>query len=89
MMELAPAALIGGFIVAATLPTDTEAFYTFLGHQIKNGGREISPEKLLEYWRQEHAEAVEDIRQGIRNMEAGLGVPFEQVKANMQRKYGI
>ncbi|MEX2171546.1 MAG: hypothetical protein WD851_19665 [Pirellulales bacterium] len=75
--------------MATQLPTDAEVFYDFLGHQIENGGRENSPEELLAYWRQEHAEAVEDIRQGLRNMEAGLGRPFEEVDAEMWKKYGV
>ena len=29
----------------------------------------------------EHAGAIEDVRQGINNMEAGLGRPFEEVDA--------
>lgn len=75
--------------MATQLPTDAECFHDFLGTQIENGGRELSPEELLAYWRQEHAEAVEDIRQGLRNMEAGLGRPFEEVDAEMRKKYGI
>jgi hypothetical protein len=69
--------------------TDTELFYDFFGEQIQNGGRDTPPEELLKWWRQEYEEAVEDIRQGIRNMEAGLGRPFEEFQADMRRKYGI
>lgn len=75
--------------MATQLPTDLEVFHDFLGQQIENGGRELSPEELLAYWRQEHAEAVEDIRQGIKDLEEGRFRSFEEVDADMRRKYGI
>ena len=75
--------------MATQLPTDAEAFYAFLGHQISNAGRESSPQELLAYWRQEHAEAVEDIRRGIRDLEAGRYRSLEEVDADMRRKHGI
>ena len=58
--------------MATQLPTDAEAFARFLTEQIANGGAEQSPEELLRIWRREHAEAIEDVRQGYKNMEAGL-----------------
>jgi hypothetical protein len=81
--------MTGELRMSTQLQTDTEAFYEFLGHQIQNGGKDTPPEELLKFWRQEFEEAVEDIREGIRNMEAGLGRPFEEVDAEMRKKYGI
>jgi hypothetical protein len=63
--------------------------FDFRGEQIENGGRETSPEELLAYWRQEHAEAVEDIRQGIRDIEEGRFRSFDKFDADMRQKYGI
>ena len=69
--------------------TDTEIFYDYLGHQIQNGGKDSSPEDLLKFWRQEFDEAVEDIRQGMADIEAGRYRSFDQVDADMRRKHGI
>ena len=71
------------------LPTDAEAFARFLTEQIANGGSDKSPEELLQVWRQEHAEAIEDIRQGYKNMEAGLGRPLREVDADIRAKFNI
>jgi hypothetical protein len=72
-------------------PTDAEAFYQFLGHTLTQGERETPPEALLRKWREqrEYEETCEDIRQGIANMEAGLGIPAEEVFAEIRRKHGI
>jgi hypothetical protein len=72
-------------------PTDAEAFYEFLGQTLSQGHRETPPEALLRKWRaqREYEETCEDIRQGLANMEAGLGIPVEQVFAELRRKYGI
>lgn len=71
------------------LPTDAEAFSQFLTEQIANGGAEKSPEELLQIWRQEHAEAIEDVCQGYKNMEAGLGRPLREVDADIRAKFNI
>ena len=67
------------------LPTDAEAFSQFLTKQIADGG----PDKLLQIWRQEHAEAIADVRQGYKNMEAGLGRPLRAVDADIRAKFNI
>jgi hypothetical protein len=71
--------------------TDAEAFYQFLGQTLNTGERETPPEALLRKWRaqREYEEACADIREGIKNMEAGLGIPAEVVFAELRRKYGI
>ena len=72
-------------------PTELEAFYSFVGQSLKQGEREAQPEAVLRKWRaeREQVEVCEDIRQGIADMEAGLGVPAEQVFSELRRKYGI
>jgi predicted transcriptional regulator len=72
-------------------PTDAEAFYDFLGQTLSHGERETPPEALLRKWRaqREYDETVEAIREGLAQMEAGLGRPVEEVFADLRRKYGI
>ena len=68
--------------MSTQLPTDAEAFARFLTEQIENGSADKSPEELLRLWREDHAATIEDIRSGIKNMEAGRGVPFEEVSTS-------
>ena len=75
--------------MSTQLPTDAKAFLHFLTEQVENGDADKSPEELLQIWRAEHAGAIEDVRQGINNMEAGLGRPFEEVDAEIREKYNI
>ncbi len=75
--------------MSTDLPTDAEAFSDFLNQQIATGGRDLSPEELLKVWRTEHAEATEDIRQGIKNMEAGRGIPFGEVDLRIREEFGF
>ena len=70
-------------------PTDTEAFLVFLADEVKNGGANKSPEELLHTWRADHAGAIEDIRQGIQDIEAGRFRPFEEVDAEIRKKFGF
>jgi len=71
------------------LPTDAEAFARFLNAQIGTGGTDKSPEELLRIWREVHAEAIEEVRQGIRNLDAGLGKPFEEVDLAIREEFGF
>ena len=71
------------------LPTDAQAFAQFLNEQIANGGAEKSPEELLQIWRHEHAQTIDDIRQAHKNMEAGLGRPLREADAEIRAKYDI
>jgi hypothetical protein len=77
--------------MSAPLMTDAESFYQFLGRSLSTGARATPPEALLRTWREqrEYEETCEDIRQGIADMEAGLGRPAEEVFAELRRKYGI
>ncbi len=72
-------------------PSDAEAFYSFLGLSLQQGGRETPPEALLRKWRaeREFEETCEAIRQGIADMEAGLGRPAKEVFAELRYKFGI
>jgi hypothetical protein len=69
--------------------TDAEAFLFFLAEEVKNGGRDKSPEELLQSWRAGHAEAIEDIRRGMQDLEAGRFRPFEEVDVEIRKKFGF
>ena len=68
------------------LPTDTEAFYNFLGEQIQNGSRGKSPEEILTLWRRRRAEAIKDIEQGESDWSAGRYWPIEEVDQYVRDK---
>jgi hypothetical protein len=72
-------------------PTDAEAFYQFLGQTLSRGQRETPPEALLRNWRaqREHEETVEAIREGLAQMEAGLGKPFEEFDREFRQRNGL
>ena len=75
--------------MSTQLPTDAESFARFLTEQIENGGADKSPEDLLRLWRVDHAAAIEDVRSGIKNIEAGRGVPFEEVDTAIRAEFGF
>jgi predicted transcriptional regulator len=68
-------------------PTDAEAFYSFLGNALQNGDRETPLSALVRKWQAE--QDVEEIRQGLADMEAGLGIPLAEVAERIRKKYGI
>ena len=69
--------------------TDAEAFLAFIAGEIRNGGANKSPEELLHVWRDTHAKTIEDIRQGMRDLDAGRYRSFEEVDAEIRRKFGF
>ena len=73
------------------MPSESAAFYDYFGRSLQNGGRDLPPETILRRWREEkeYEEACEDIRQGIADMQAGLGRPLEEVAEEIRRKYGF
>ena len=75
--------------MTSQLPTDAEAFAQFLNAQIGTGKTNESPEELLRIWREDHADAIEDVRQGIQNMDAGRGQPFEEVDLAIRDEFGF
>jgi hypothetical protein len=72
-------------------PTDAEAFYEFLGQTLSHGERETPPESLLRKWRaqREYDETVEAIREGLAQMEAGLGKPLEEFDRDFRQRNGL
>jgi hypothetical protein len=73
----------------ANTPTDAEAFLSFLTYEIQNGGADKSPEELLQSWRATYADTIEDIRQGVRDSDAGRFRPFDEVDAEIRIKFGF
>jgi predicted transcriptional regulator len=71
--------------------TDLEAFYSFVGQSLKQGEKEAQPEAVLRKWRAERAmeESCAAIMEGLADIEAGRCQPFEEVAAELRRKFGI
>lgn len=76
--------------MSTPLMTDAESFYQFLGQSIGTGGRETPPEALLRKWREEREfeEACEAIKEGMDQINAGLGRPAEEVFAELRKRRG-
>jgi hypothetical protein len=72
-------------------PTDLEAFYSFVGQSLKQGQKDAVPEAVLQKWRedQEFEAHCEDLRQRMADMDAGIGIPAEEVFEALRRKHGI
>lgn len=72
--------------------TDTQAFFDFLAVQINSDAKHKSPEELLQEWRaerREFEETVADIELAIPDMEAGRGIPLEQVVREIRDEFGF
>lgn len=77
--------------MATQQPSDAEVFQLFLAEQVATGGRAKSPEELVRLWRERAAEkdqALEALREGIADMEAGRVHPFAAVNEEIRRKHG-
>lgn len=75
--------------MSSETPTDAEAFLLFLADELRGGGADRSPEEILQMWRATHAEVIEDVRQGVRDFEAGRYRPFDEVDAAIRKKLGF
>ena len=77
--------------MSTSLPNESQAFYDYLGRSLQSGGGDVPPEVILRKWRAEKEFEVscEAIREGLADIEAGRVVPFEEVAAELRRKYGI
>ena len=75
--------------MATQTPTDAVAFLYFLADEVKGGGEGKSPEELLQTWRTTQADAIDDIRQSREDFESGRYRPFEEVDAEIRKKFGF
>jgi hypothetical protein len=78
--------------MSTSLPTEAEAFQSFLIKEIANGGRHKSPEELVQDWRrerQEFDETVAALREAIEDMNAGdRGRPLADVMRDIRAEFG-
>lgn len=75
---------------------ELHSFHNFLGKKLAEPGTDVlSPEEALDLWRlenptpQEHAAAVDAIREGLEDMRAGRLQPARDVLAELQRKHNV
>jgi hypothetical protein len=73
-------------------PTEAESFQLFLSRELAQGGRDLSPEELLQRWRSDQQElqaSVAAIREAVDNMNAGArGQSVEEVARELQQRFG-
>jgi hypothetical protein len=71
--------------------SEAESFYSYLGDALSRGEGQLPLVALVKKWKAEREmeDACEAIREGIADMEAGLGIPAEQAFAELRRKHGI
>lgn len=72
--------------------TEAESFHYFLTAQIANGGRNKSPEELVETWRREQQElheSVAAVRAALDNMNRGTrGTGIEETARELRQHFG-
>ena len=70
---------------------ELERFHQFAAEKLDNGGSRSSLEDLVTLWRKEreHAETVDDIRQGVKNSDAGNAQPLEEAFEDVRRDLGL
>ena len=80
----------------ASQTTELHEFHRFLTTKLSNGGADLSPEEVLDEWRQDHPDPEIDedevaaIQEAIDDMEAGdHGRPFDEAMADLRAKYGM
>jgi hypothetical protein len=72
-------------------PSEAESFYSYLGDALSRGEGQTPLVALVKKWKaeREFENACAAIREGIADMEAGRGRPFEEAAAELRRKFGI
>ena len=74
---------------------DIHAFQVFLEEQLANGGTSLTPTQALELWELQNASedekraAVEAIRRGFADIEAGRVRPAREALAELRRKHNL
>ena len=76
--------------------TQLEAFHRFVDEQLRNGGKNLSPEECLELWRAQHPtpeeleESLRAVQQSLADMEAGdRGCSRDEVVDEIRRKHDL
>ena len=80
----------------ASQTTELHEFHRFLSTKLSNGGADLSPEEVLDEWRQDHPDPEIDeddvaaIQEAIDDMEAGdRGRPADEVIADLRKLLGM
>ena len=77
------------------MPNELAAFHAFVGQQVQTGDEELSPEDVLDMWREQHPDpatedATQEIREALEDMAAGdVGVPFDEFAREFRRRNNI
>jgi hypothetical protein len=66
-------------------------FHQFVGEQL-GSGRDLTPEETLDLWRAEHPgddDTIAAVQEALDDLAAGdRGRPYEEVLAELRRRYG-
>ena len=74
---------------------DIHAFRAFLDEQLANGGALLTPAQAVDLWEIQYAgedeeyDAVEAIRRGFADIEAGMVRPAREALAELRRKHNL
>ena len=71
--------------MSTDLRTELHEFREFLSERLSEEGAVPSPEECLRLWR-ERCETLEAIEQGLKEGEAGLGVPYREFLEDFRSK---
>ncbi|HZZ78698.1 MAG TPA: hypothetical protein VFE62_09275 [Gemmataceae bacterium] len=80
---------------STSINEELREFHRFVGEKLKNGGARLTPEDVVEEWRDQHPEVEfeddsEAIQEAIDDMENGdKGRPFDEVMEELRTKYGL
>jgi hypothetical protein len=74
---------------------ELDSFHSYAVAKISNGGADLSWADLFDLWRvdnptdAERAQVNEDIREGLKELDAGGGQPVEEFMAEIEREFGL
>lgn len=77
------------------MSSDLSSFHTFVGEQLARGDASLSPEDVLDLWRDQHPEpamddATEEIREALEDYAAGdRGRPIAEFDQEFRQRHGI
>lgn len=80
-----------GVCAMAVTKEDLDNFHRFAVEKLGSAEASVSFQELLDMWRQEHeyAATVDDIRQGLRDYEAGKAEPLAKAFSDLRRDLGL
>jgi hypothetical protein len=67
---------------------DLKQFYDFIGKQLNNGGDTLSPEQVLERWR-ERLQTIESVNRGLDDVAAGRTKPVAEFVEDFESRHAI